>query len=180
VDCWGLNGNAQLGDGTDTNRVVPTPVTPALTGATAVSAGFYSTCAIADGALYCWGSNGNALVANGMIGADSYANPVPVAAVTSGATAVSVGEEVACAVVDGAAVCWGFVSLGDGLSEDTATSPVSVIGLSSGVTAIAAGVDTACAVANGAAYCWGSNSAAQLGDGTPPDELAATLVAGFP
>jgi len=60
--CWGYNAYGQLGDGTTTDRLVPTPVAGGLTFA-AVSAGpivpFYGhTCGVTtSGTAYCWGDN---------------------------------------------------------------------------------------------------------------------------
>jgi alpha-tubulin suppressor-like RCC1 family protein len=48
------------------------------------------------------------------------------------------------------------------------------------VTTVAVGLTNACAIIGGGAYCWGSNSAGQLGNGTPEDSLTPTIVAGFP
>jgi alpha-tubulin suppressor-like RCC1 family protein len=55
--CWGDNAGGQLGDGTTTDRTVPTAVT-GVTDAVAIAAGEYHTCAIRGvGVLNCWGSN---------------------------------------------------------------------------------------------------------------------------
>src|SRR5258708_38261308 len=57
VSCWGSNVFGQLGDGTTTDRGMPTDV-PGLTGATQIGAGRSSTCALlADGTAKCWGYN---------------------------------------------------------------------------------------------------------------------------
>jgi len=55
--CWGGNASGQLGDGTTTNRSVPTAVS-GLTNAVATDAVATLTCAtLADGTARCWGSN---------------------------------------------------------------------------------------------------------------------------
>ena len=73
----------------------------------------------------------------------------------------------ACAIVGGAAKCWGrgsFGRLGDGASTDR-SAPVDVATLSSGVTAIGAGSRHTCAItSSGGVKCWGSNNVGQLGD----------------
>jgi len=45
VQCWGYNGDGQLGVGDTTKRDFPTPI-PNLTGVTAIAAGNYYSCAI--------------------------------------------------------------------------------------------------------------------------------------
>ena len=59
VKCWGDDGAGQLGDGTPGDRsLLPTPVS-GLTGAVALGAGEFSTCALlASHAVKCWGHNG--------------------------------------------------------------------------------------------------------------------------
>ena len=55
VVCWGLNGNGQLGDGTNTSRPSPTPV-PQITNAVQVTTGDTFSCALlATSAVQCWG-----------------------------------------------------------------------------------------------------------------------------
>jgi alpha-tubulin suppressor-like RCC1 family protein len=143
-----------------------------------IVAGGLSTCAItSQGALYCWGDN-----SYGELGTGSNVNLTrpghTVADYKSGVTDVAVGYQFACAIVNGAAVCWGRNDngqLGDGTTNNS-THPVQVQGFSSGVTAITAGFAHACLihndlvdpihnVTNPTAYCWGLNNYNQLGTG---------------
>ncbi len=55
VWCWGTNESGQLGDGTTTYRATPVRVL-GVTGATAVSTAWYSSCAVVRGGdISCWG-----------------------------------------------------------------------------------------------------------------------------
>ncbi|PYP07827.1 MAG: hypothetical protein DMD56_14160, partial [Gemmatimonadetes bacterium] len=63
--CWGFNGSGQVGDGTITQRLVPTAVTGGLTFAE-LSVGTSHTCGVTtSGVVYCWGLNGNGQVGDG-------------------------------------------------------------------------------------------------------------------
>jgi len=56
--CWGSSFRGQLGDGTGTDRIVPTPVVGLDSGVSAISAGYRHTCAIRHNAeAQCWGWN---------------------------------------------------------------------------------------------------------------------------
>jgi hypothetical protein len=112
AQCWGTNGFGQ--------SLVPAPVTGLASGVTDVSVGAAPTsitgagaatggdsaCAVVGGAVQCWGNNGNGQLGNNSV--TSSAMPVPVASLTSGVAAVSVGYGVACALTSGGGVwCWG-------------------------------------------------------------------------
>jgi len=58
VWCWGSNQYGQIGDGTTTDRLVPTPVFGLPFPAAGVFCGGAHVCALLDrGALWCWGNN---------------------------------------------------------------------------------------------------------------------------
>lgn len=136
--CWGRNKSGLLGNGGTTNSLVPVPVA-GLTGVTSISAGETQTCATtADGAAWCWGhffnfdhletcSRGNTVPPPSCWFRDSSyfgkheTVPVPVPGMSSGRTAVSVGENSddsgryskwdvhACALDSSGGVgCWGY------------------------------------------------------------------------
>jgi len=91
-----------------------------ITSAIAVSVGQYFACALlSGGTVQCWGGNGNGdTLGNGST--TSTAWPVPVSGL-SGATAVSVGNNSACARVSGSTVqCWGYNGAGE-LGNGTTT-----------------------------------------------------------
>jgi alpha-tubulin suppressor-like RCC1 family protein len=135
VKCWGINGYGQLGNGSNGGPSqcisgLPCSVTPVtvsgLTGATAISVGAFSSCALqSGGGARCWGFNESGDLGNGSTtGPDTCMGGVPCSVTPgevsglSGATAVSVGGYAACALLTGGSVeCWGSNSdgeLGDG------------------------------------------------------------------
>src|SRR5262249_25525154 len=63
--CWGYNFVGALGDGSNTDRSLPTAVLGGLQ-FRAVSPGSYHTCGIAmDNRVYCWGHNAYGQLGNG-------------------------------------------------------------------------------------------------------------------
>ncbi len=86
-----------------------------------------------------------------------------------------------CAVVNGAAKCWGQNSLGQlgNNSNEVSLIPAQVDGLTSGVTAISAGVQHSCAIVNGSAKCWGRNMEGQLGNNSNSNSLVPVVVEGL-
>jgi alpha-tubulin suppressor-like RCC1 family protein len=55
--CWGWNGAGQLGDGSTTTRLVPTPVNTTIPAFSSIALGSAYSCGMWDAAVYCWGSN---------------------------------------------------------------------------------------------------------------------------
>ncbi len=181
VQCWGNNGTGQLGNDSTTNSSVPVAVTNLTSGVIAIGAGVGHSCAITSaGAVMCWGWNNHGELGNGTT-TDS-ATPVAVSGITSGATALALGDNFTCALVAGGVQCWGNGAsgqLGNGATDDSST-PVMVSGLTSGVTSIAAGEAHVCAVVNSAVQCWGSDSNGQLGDGNTNTQSSVPVVSTVP
>jgi alpha-tubulin suppressor-like RCC1 family protein len=180
VQCWGLDFQGQLGDGTAGGlRSTPAPVT-GITQASAVAVGFQHACAIgrtvADGVgVYCWGLNDfGQLGPNGPTAAPlTTATPVLVPGLGT-AVAVIAGQSHSCAMLaNGVIRCWGannFGQLGDG-TFSSRSAPANVTGTGgsgslSPATHIATGFGHTCAVlSNRSVYCWGANAFGQLGQG---------------
>jgi alpha-tubulin suppressor-like RCC1 family protein len=182
VKCWGANPDGELGDGTIGESHVPVSVT-GLTGTPiAISSGVAHTCVVhSDGSMQCWGYNVAGQLGNNSTASTSNGPPVAVSGISSGATAVAAGGYHTCAIVSGAAKCWGegtIGELGNGAGSNSPT-PVGVSGLSSGVSAIGAGGHHSCAVAGGAVSCWGSGYYGQLGNSLRGAHAAPVAVTGL-
>lgn len=84
---------------------------------------------------------------------------------------VSVGEDVACAVLDGGLACWGQngnLILGtDNLTQSS--TAVRIFAAGSGVTQVSVGSRSACVVIKGGVKCWGENTYGLLGNGSTLD-----------
>ncbi len=188
--CWGRNDSGELGNNSSTDSTVPVPVATSgvLNGrtVTAISAGDYHSCAVAEGRAYCWGANGYGELGD----SGSTDSTVPVAVDSSGVlngetvTAISAGLQHTCAVADGRAYCWGanYYGLLGNNSIDVSQIPVAVDtgGVLNGktVTAISTGFYYhTCAVAEGEAYCWGLNENGQLGNNSTTDSKVPVAVA---
>jgi len=167
VKCWGANYIGQIGDGTTTERHVPTSVS-GLTGAVAIATGAEHSCALhVSGVVKCWGNNNH-----GQLGDNTRTDrrtPVTVLSVAN-AVAITAGEYHTCArLVTGAMKCWGdnlWGQIGNGNIVEQRV-PVSVMAGATplaNVVGITAGWVFTCArIAGGTARCWGLNASGQLG-----------------
>ena len=143
VSCWGNNGIGQIGDGTTTDRNIPTQTASLGTDRTAVaiSVGHLHTCAILDdGSVSCWGYN-----ANGQLGDGTNTDrltPTQTSSLGTNRTAVaiSLGGH-SCAILDDATIsCWGYNvygQLGDGTTTHRST-PTQTASLGINRTAVVA------------------------------------------
>ena len=164
ADCWGLNQDGQLGNGSKANSDKPVAVkvvggTGLLTGVTQIQPEIYGFCAaLSSGGAACWGQNIYGELGNGSMsgpqtcGVNSFpCSPTPVNVVgttgtgTLGEVARLVGEGASmCAVLtSGGADCWGYGNngqLGNGSDSDSAVpTPVRGVGGSgslAGVTSL--------------------------------------------
>jgi alpha-tubulin suppressor-like RCC1 family protein len=160
---WGRNQAGQLGDGTYTDRLVPTWIGTVKTWATIATGELHTVAIRSDGTLWGWGFN-----QNGQLGDGTFANkpaPVKIGAATTW-VALSAGKAHTVAIKkDGTLWAWGgnySGQLGDGTLID---SPVPIqIGTFTNWTAASAGAaHTVGRRADGTIWSWGDNSKGQLG-----------------
>jgi alpha-tubulin suppressor-like RCC1 family protein len=188
VQCWGFNGNGELGNPQNFGTAAPNPIPLDVTGlagpALAIAAGLGHTCALVMGAgpiVQCWGNNWNWQLGNSVVAATH--TPLLVAGI-SDATAITAGWDFSCALgapqpSTGPAValahCWGendSGELGTGIF-----SPKELPGLPvqqyQFLTIIAGSTaESVCGtVANGTLRCWGRNEVfGLLGNGMFVDD----------
>jgi alpha-tubulin suppressor-like RCC1 family protein len=203
--CWGENEAGQLGDGTVTDRSVPTRVEGGLAFRQVnASAGEHACGVTTDGVAYCWGLN-----ISGELGVGTNQGPegCPIfgahdrtacskrpVRVTGGLTfrLVNGGTSHTCGITtSGATYCWGYNGageLGSGISDGPedcnpdpnfvspcSTSPFQVVG-SLVFRQVNGGVNATCGVTrSNVAYCWG---AGPLGDNTSNGSTRPVRVTG--
>jgi len=121
VYCWGYNGAGDLGDGTTTDRWIPTlvPGAPTFTSLTTM---YLHTCGLtATGQPYCWGDNRYGQIGDGTTESRWTPTAVALPAGVSFARLVA-GSFHTCAIsTSGTPYCWGaniFGQLGDGTTVD--------------------------------------------------------------
>lgn len=181
VRCWGLNGDGQLGDGTNTNSLTPVTVS-GLTGVTAISSDGSNSCALkSDGTIWCWGQN----TSFGTLGSGSttpQSTPVQIPGITT-AKSVAVGIYHGCAALqDNTATCWGsnvYGQLGNATNTDS-LAPVPVSNLTT-ITSVGVANYASCALlADGTAACWGYNGLGALGNGSTQHSNVPVVVGAIP
>jgi alpha-tubulin suppressor-like RCC1 family protein len=155
VRCWGRNYEGAVTGAPGENVRSPQEV-PGIRDAVGLAVGGLDACArTAAGGVVCWTHR---------------VMRAPAVAALKGVRSVAIGEEHACAVLDGGALgCWGRDDWGSKLvrrREAPVIVPTRVPGLA-GVTRIAAGSISTCArTTDGNVYCWGS--AGDLGGESMP------------
>jgi alpha-tubulin suppressor-like RCC1 family protein len=204
VVAWGNNGSGDLGNGSLTNESVPVAVCAIgqtsctlthdeLIQVKAIAEGdTHSLAVVKGGRIDSWGSNFDGELGNGSFAAASLPTFAPIANGPSGAigaTAISVGGDHSCALVQGGkAYCWGENDngeLGTGTTNVTAgqdgiASPVAVAGLPFPVSTISAGGQHTCAVlTDGSVWCWGYNISSQLGNNSAISAPSPVQVSGW-
>jgi len=182
VKCWGYNDELQLGTGsTDRYFDVVVPIAE-LSDASSVVAGVDFTCAIvkyyANDQVRCWGSN-----MHYQLGTDRSLNsrtPVTVPVPSGKISGLAAGDGHTCAIVGGAAYCWGYHwrgQLGIGSGPGVTAKPTQVNDGGEGVTAITAGSMHTCAIIHDVAKCWGANQYGESGTADAPSPHFAPTAA---
>ncbi len=166
VRAWGNNQFGQLGDGTTTDRNLPTDVNT-LTNIAAVAAGGYHSLALTnEGKVWAWGKNDRGQLGDGTI----FENHSPkLITGLSNIISIAAGFDYSLALKnDGTVWAWGanmWGVVGDGTYNDR-HQPVQVMNLS-GIIFIAAGTEHCLALkSDGTVWSWGWNANGCLGGGS--------------
>jgi alpha-tubulin suppressor-like RCC1 family protein len=109
VLCWGDNTHGQLGDGSNTSRVTPTPVSGLSSGVIAIVADYLHSCALTQsGSVLCWGDNDVFQLGLGEVDEPMRNTPSIAQGLESGIVAIGAGGLHTCAVTQAGEVqCWG-------------------------------------------------------------------------
>ena len=174
--CWGSNSSGQLGDGTLTQRLSPSPVVgltnlgPRVAFADRIAAGLDHTCALSTtGTVLCWGGNTSGQVGDSVLTA-VHTSPLSVGGITGAVQDLQAGASFNCVLLDpGGIQCWGENidgQLGDG-STVSRFSPAFVTNMATGVLNLGLGDYHACSETSaGLRFCWGDCFYGQLGNGS--------------
>ncbi len=195
MKCWGLDTDAQLGQGDllargDGPSEMGDALLPIKLGTgrtvTAIGTGAKHSCAVLDdGTLKCWGRNadgqlglGDTVTRGKAISEMGDALPAVSLGVGRKAQAVAGGLSHTCALLtDGHVKCWGLndagqLGLGDKISHGNGVGamgdnlPVVDLGTNRTASQIALGYSHSCALLDDSTVkCWGANGSGQLGQG---------------
>jgi len=166
--CWGYNADGELGDGTTSNRNVPTLVAAGGRPFSSVTGATFHTCALAaGGAAYCWGDNNVSQLGYGTpptdnLVPDAVLGPSPVQGPYS-FTSLTAGANHTCGLLaDLSAACWGYNAEGElaegALGDGTKVTRLRPAPAKAGVqfSILAAGDRFTCGLVVGASVlCWG-------------------------
>ncbi|MFZ9594742.1 MAG: RCC1 domain-containing protein [Bdellovibrionia bacterium] len=168
LQCWGSDGNGQLGNGPTSVNLSSPIVVDEGTLYSRIAAGDRHTCGITStGILKCWGSDTNNQIGNGT-GTVDQNDPVEIDRGTS-YSQISAGYHHTCGITTGGVLkCWGknySGQLGDGSTGGEEALPVE-IDRGTTYSLIAAGTNHTCGITStGILKCWGHQNFGALGNG---------------
>ncbi len=185
VQSWGLNAVGQIGDGTMTQRLTPTPTTglDGTKAALVAANADYSLAVYFDGTVRAWGGNQYGKLGDGTT--TNRALPVTVSGLNNVRAVACGGDHSLALTYDGTVFAWGHNNLGqlgNNAIPDSAV-PVQVkgvggVGFLTDVVSIACGSQHCLAVkSDGSVYAWGGNQSAELGIGVTDTSPHRTPVA---
>jgi alpha-tubulin suppressor-like RCC1 family protein len=179
VFTWGYNASGQLGDGTTTQRPLPTEIV-GLTGAVGVAGGLSHTLVLKnDGTVWAFGANTYGQLGDGTV--VTRLTPVQVQGLDD-IVSVAAGWNYSLALAaDGTVWAWGQNNVGQFCTGTTTNSavPVYVSALSASTAIRAGGEHTVALRSDGTVLACGGNGRGQLGDGTTVARAVPVTVTGI-
>jgi alpha-tubulin suppressor-like RCC1 family protein len=177
---WGNNNQGQLGDGTTTDRSVPTHIGIDSDWAKISAGGDHTVAIKTDETLWAWGNNSSGELGDGTT--TDHSVPTQIGIFPSWLS-VSAGHDYTVAIMDnqttnGTLWAWGensFATLGDGTT--TERDAPTQIGSGSAWAIVDAGSTSTMGIRiNGTLWGWGYNALGELGDGTTTNHTAPTRI----
>ena len=165
---WGNNTYGQLGDGTTTERLLPT-VSTSLTDVTQVSAGVgHSLVLKGDGTVWAFGRNHKGQLGNGTI-TDSLA-PIQVPGLTGVVHVSASGSSSFVVKSDGTVWAWGFdfwprLGIPGGVESSSVLSPTQISSLPACTRVHAGDQDCIALAQDGTVWAWGQGTNSRTGRG---------------
>ena len=179
--CWGLNDFGQVGDGTTTNRNVPSLVGGGLSWK-AVTIGYRHVCGLTTSyRAFCWGFNSRGQLGDGTTH-PTLARTYPTEVYSGGPwQSIEAGDLHTCGLdMDGGLACWGNNDKGQ-LGIGTTVDKVVPTSVSSNVRWASISLQQtgrSCGLSvQGVAYCWGQNDAFE--NGAAPNTYFTTPIAAW-
>jgi alpha-tubulin suppressor-like RCC1 family protein len=167
---WGYNYHAQLGDGTNTNRISPVQIGTDNKWAMVKAGDEYSLGLKSDGSLWGWGGNSNGQLGNGIT--TSLISPVQIG-IDIKWVSIAVGDQHSLGLKsDGTLWAWGANwngQLGDGTSTSQ-YNPMQIGTENEWVNIVASSNHSLGMKSDGTLWTWGRNIYGELGDGTNIDK----------
>lgn len=184
LECWGLNTEGMVGNGTTDTPILPRTEIPHEGGWREIALGTYHSCAIdSAGKAWCWGAGSQGAL--GRSDLDQHTSPVEIAETETpndGWSGLVTGGYHACALKGTTAYCWGNgghgqLGLGGALELGLKSPATAILASGSGFVRLAAGERTSCGIDDdGALFCWGRNETGEVGDGTNSGRSAPVAV----
>ena len=174
---WGYNElYGQLGDGTTTNKDVPTQIGAETTWSSVFSGEHHTAAIKTNGTLWAWGRNNSGQLGDGTT--TDKTTPTQIGTATTWSSVSGGGYHTVARKSDGTLWAWGYNDDGQ-LGDETIiskTTPTQIGAETTWSSVSAGGYHTIAKKTDGTLWAWGDNYYGQLGDGTTTDRTTPTKI----